>query len=287
MSIINQPASDLIAAAKQQGANIVGPITESITSGIGGVLNKGVEFLKKPLPFRKGGQGTETVKSGAMPETPSTQISFRDAFGVQKSADTRVKIRVPISYISERTQGSSTAGLELYYLGGIVFPFTPTISYEMKADYQTITPTHSNFPINFYQRSSLGNITISGKFTVQNEKDAEIYISTITLLRALTKMQTATDMVPGSPPPVCRLDAFGTDMLMNVPVAITSFRIEAAENVDYFTVGKRIGGNDITSVPVISTISVGLTPMYSRKEMMEYSVNGYISSNQLAKKGFV
>lgn len=286
MSVINQAASDVLAAAKQQGASIVGPITGAVTGAISGVVNKGVEFLKTPLRGR-GGQGVGTIPPGAMPAEPaSTGISFRDAFGTQKSADTRVKIRVPDNYLKFRTLGSSPF-YELQTLGGIVFPYTPSITYEHKADYQTVTPTHSNFPINFYQRSSLGNISINGKFTVQNEKDAAVYISTITLLRALTKMQTGNDMVPGSPPPVCRLDAFGVDMLINVPVAITSFRIETSDSVDYFTLGKNEGGNDITSVPVVSTISVGLIPMYSRNEMMEFSVSGYLSSNQLAKKGFV
>lgn len=284
MSIINQAKSDLIAATKQQGASIVGNITGAVTGAINDVVQKGVQFLKTPI-LGLGGQGTENVPSGAIPsDVQSTTVTFRDAFGVQRFADTRVKIRVPLDYLTNRTLGNM---YELYYLGGVVFPYTPVITYETTADYQTVTPTHSNFPINFYQRSALSAISVVGKFTVQNDKDASIYSSTIVLLRSLTKMKFGSDIGAGSPPPVCRLDAFGTDMLMNVPVAISSFRIDTPDNVDYFTYGKLYGSDDITSFPVVSTISLRLVPMYSRNEMMQFSVDNHLKSTASSKQGYV
>lgn len=233
-----------------------------------------------------GGLGARGVPPGAQKTSSgSTKVSFKDASGKTKFSDTRVKIRVPDTYLVSSTNGPNS---ELYNIGGIVFPYTPSITMEHKAEYQTITPTHSNFPINFYSKSGISNISINGKFTVQNDTDAAIYISTIRLLRALTKMKFGNDINAGSPPPVCRLDAFGSDILMNVPVAISSFRLELPDNVDYYTYGKNQSTDDITSVPVISTVSLTLVPMYSRSEMQKFSVDDFLNTHlNLSKQGYV
>ena len=144
---------------------------------------------------------------------------------------------------------------------------------------------HSNFALNFYQRSYVTNISISGKFTVQNDYDASVYLSTVHLLRALTKMLSSGEDNSGSPPPVCRLDAYGDFMLKNVPVAISSFKIELPDGVDYFTINE--GPFKQTSVPTISTISLTLIPMYSRAEMQKFTVSGWLSGASVRKSGIL
>jgi len=229
---------------------------------------------------------------GALPTSANAAtVNFTNASGQKITADTRVKIRVPNDYLGYLTGGFNS---ELTMLGGIIFPYTPSITYEQKADYATSSPLHSNFPINFYQKSTITPISISGKFTVQNDKDAGVYLSTLHMLRALTKMKTGggqgvlVDADAGSPPPVCRLDAHGPFMLDNVPVAITSFRVELPDSVDYYTTGKsaqqRYGQ---TSVPTISTIAITCIPMYSRAEMQDYSVSGWLYSPGSRKAGYL
>jgi hypothetical protein len=73
-------------------------------------------------------------------------------------------------------------------------------------------------------------------------------------------------------------------MLKNVPVAITSFRVELPDAVDYFVYDSKYYGK--ASVPVMSTIAVTCLPMYSRSEMQEFSVTGYLSG-ALAGRGFI
>lgn len=234
---------------------------------------------------------TRSIPKGAEPVKQRTaQVKFIDVRGNVQSKDLRVKIRVPSSYLTSLTGGYSN---ELTNLGGIIFPFTPSISYENKAEYTSSNPLHSNFAINFYQKSSVGNISISGKFTVQDERDAAIYISTVHLLKALTKMRSGGstgDRDSGSPPPVCRLDAFGEFMLENVPVAISSFRIELPDGVDYFTIGKGSTQNvrfGLTSVPTVSTIAITCVPMYSRDEMQKFSVSGWLTNSKFRKSGYL
>jgi hypothetical protein len=237
--------------------------------------------------------GDTSVPTGALPtKVSAASVNFKDAAGNFLSKDMRVKIRVPSEYSSSYyTSGSKS---ELSNLEGIIFPYTPQITYEHRADYASSNPMHSNYGINFYQRSSITPISISGKFTVQNERDAAVYLATVHMLRALTKMKSGgslssvADADSGSPPPVCRLDAYGTFMLDNVPVAISSFRIELPESVDYFTVGTgTVVRYEKTSVPTISTIAVTCLPMYSRAEMQDFTVSGWLTDLNIKKAGYL
>ena len=232
-------------------------------------------------------QGAEQVNN-----TPA-DVKFTNIRNEQINLDTRVKIRVPGDYIRSLTRGLSG---EIYNLGAIIFPYTPQISLEHKAEYSVLQPMHSNYTQYFYQRSSVSPIQITGKFTVQNEKDAGVYLATVHLLRALTKMRSGgvnggDGALTGNPPPVCRLDAYGSFMLDNVPVVVSSFRQELPEGVDYYTLGKSGGtayrNYDLTSVPTLSTITVNLYPMYSRAETQKFNVNGWLSNKDVRRSGFL
>jgi hypothetical protein len=224
------------------------------------------------------------VPPGAQPVRPNTSSLDRvvvvGKFGNQNilkhTTEQRVRIKVPPKYLVKYTKGSGAEELsEDSGFGGIVFPYTPTISYGVKADWSEIRPLHSNFNIPFYQRSSVGEISISGQFTVENGKDAEIYLSTVHLLRALTKMRfggaSNGDADSGAPPPICRLFAFGPNMLSNVPIAITGVRIELPNDCDYFSL------RGTNSVPTVSTLAITCIPVYSRKEMQNFSVTKYLN----------
>ena len=223
------------------------------------------------------------VPPGAEPDKPEeAQILFADINGNLSKDDLRVRLLVPPKYITKFVAGPNN---EIANIGGILFPYTPSISYEAKAEYSESKPLHSNFAINFYQRSNIGTITISGKFSVENSADAEVYLATMHLLKSLTRMQFGTDADAGAPPPVCRLYANGEAMLHNVPVALSSYRIELPDSVDYFTIfqNKNFG---TTAVPTVSTIAITCVPMYSRAEMQKFSVTGY-NKGSLKRQGFI
>jgi hypothetical protein len=229
------------------------------------------------------GRISAAVPYGAMPkQAPPPTIIFKDVNGTKLGKDMRVKIRVPGNYLVGKAA-------RLKNLNGIIFPYTPSIGYEYKADYSASNPLHSNFPINFYQRSSISSIAISGKFSVETPTDAEMFIATLHLLRSLTKMRsggsTSGDPDSGSPPPVCRLDAYGDDMMKNVPVAITSVRVELPDGVDYFTHQDSAGS--MNSIPVVSTIAITCLPMFSRREMQQFNVSGYLVNPSFRQQGYM
>lgn len=236
-----------------------------------------VESLKLPPMGQRVVPG---IPEGAEPvQPPEPEVQTRTITGQKLSREKRVRIRVPAEYLTRITAGYDD---QLGKLGGIIFPYTPQIAFEAKADYSELKPLHSNFPIYFYQRSAITPITISGKFTVENQQDAENYIATQQLLIALTRMRFGLDADAGAPPPVCRLEAYGDLFLKNVPVAISSFRIEYPDDVDFY---ENLASN--TSVPTRSTIAVTCIPMYSRNEMQKFSVTETLTSDYYKNKGYI
>jgi hypothetical protein len=266
-------ASDQATLDKYQNASIIG-------GGGAGATEPGVSVNQENSVPPLGQRIVPGVPAGAQKkDRPVTEVNYKDLKGKSSGKDLRVKIRVPSSYL----QPASTNKLDSF--GGILFPYTPTISYDVKAEYSTQPVMHSNYAIRFYQRSSIGSIQVTGKFSIENESDAEYYLSTLHLLRALTKMKFAGEPDSGAPPPVCRLDGHGQMMFENVPVVISSVRVELPDSVDYFTSSSTIFGP--YSLPTLSTISVTCEPMYSRNEMARASVQNYLDINEFAGKGYL
>lgn len=220
------------------------------------------------------------IAKGAQPAIPpSAQAQWSEA------KDLRVKLRVPNEYLTGKAAGPSNI---LQKNGGILFPYTPQITMENTANYANQNPLHSNYPLYFYKNSSISPINVTAKFTVQTEFEGAVLLGIIHMLRALTKMKFGNDPDAGSPPPVCRFDAYGDYMMFNVPVAIASWRHELPDNVDYISVGRK--GSPQTyghsMVPTMSTISLTLNPMYSRREMLQHNTKDWLSGG-LARRGYL
>jgi len=198
--------------------------------------------------------------------------------------------RVRLSLANWSSFRSSPVLKPLKDAGGLIFPYTPQISFDHKADYASESPTHSNFTQYFYKHSAVSSISITGKFTVQNDKDAGIYLSTVHLLSALVKMRFGNDEFAGAPPPVCRLNAYGLFGINNVPVVISNFRQELPDSVDYYTTSKtaEFALFGVTSVPTISTVSITCNPVYSRQEMMDFNIPDWLQSGSSSRgKGYL
>lgn len=227
-----------------------------------------------------GTTGGTKLPVGATPARPqAAQAQWSEA------KDLRVKLRVPNAYLTGPAAGPANI---IQKNGGILFPYTPTITVENAVSYANQNPLHSNYPLYFYKSSSVGPINVTAKFTVQNEFEGAVLLGVIHLLRALTKMKFGNDPDAGAPPPVCRFDAYGDYMLYNVPVAISSWRHELPEGVDYISVGRR--GSPTTyghsMVPTVSTISLTMNVMYSRREMLSHNVKDWLSGG-LKYRGYL
>jgi hypothetical protein len=215
-------------------------------------------------PRGGGGSADRKVPAGADPR-PISPTPVSSQFSNTKKTDLRVTIRVPASYRNKEFEA------------GIIFPYTPQITLEHKADYTPQNPLHTNYTLNFYKSSSVSDISIQGLFTVQNDKDAIQYLAAVHLLRALTKGRFGgTDPFRGSAPPICRLMAYGNFMLDNVPVSIASFKQDLPNDVDYYYLGPDNSRGE-AMVPTRCTISVVCKLMVSRSEMLTASVPSWLS----------
>ena len=123
-------------------------------------------------------------------------------------------------------------------------------------------------------------------------------------MRSLIKMRTGTptneDQFAGAPPPVCRLNAYGANMLNNVPVAVASFRVDLPAEVDYYSSNQSNNlNNDLGQsgyipfpqtnlIPTVSTIVMSLIPMYSRNEMLGYNIQKWIDGDStMQNRGYL
>jgi hypothetical protein len=218
-----------------------------------------------------------------------TRIKF-----IGETPEYRARLKIPSEYVS----GALTSSL--YTKSGIIFPYTPQISFDNVADYATQNLTHSNYTVYSYKSSRVSAINLTAKFTVQNDVDAENYLAMLTVMRALIKMRTGNDLFAGAPPPVCRLDAYGTNMLNNVPVAVASFRVDLSADVDYYSSNQSqllllatdfdnpVVFRETNLIPTVSTIVMSLIPMYSRNEMLDYTVTKWINGDSgTQKRGYL
>lgn len=225
---------------------------------------------------------TSESKPEASNKPSSEPNQIVPAYARFKNGDQRVRLIVPESYLigpaGGPVSGSSGQGV-LARNGGIIFPYTPTISIDYSASYSPVNTIHSNYTQYFYKGSSVGEIKIEAKFTVKNSFEGAILLAVQHLCRGLTKMQFGNDPNAGSPPPVCRLMAYGDYQLDSTPVVVKSFSVSYPENVDYLTVSQDLGYG-LTTVPVLCTMSLGLLPMYSRNEMLNATVSGWLTGEQ-------
>jgi len=245
---------DIVGAVDKYGGPALGNAARNVQSLARGAKALADKFKKKPAAL----------------------VNVKGANGTAKPKDNRVRILVPVEYVSFLPP--------ILQLGGIIFPYTPQITLDSSADYQPLSPVHSNFTQHFYKNSSVSSINIVGKFTVQNDTDAQMLLETHSLLRILTKMKFGTDRDAGAPPPVCRLQAYGNQMLDNTPIVIKQFRLDLPEGVDYYTLYKT---NSIAavSVPVSSSVNITCVPVYSRQEIKDFSVDKWISEGRT--KGYL
>lgn len=305
--ITGKSSSDLLKEDKQQNSSVLGESPNYVGADTAGgawvgyrVKSKVPKALKNSTGSGAGSaefaatdprrldinngpirdMGNATVGGEPPAPEPVTEVNVQkvkdDTNSETASDDTdmRVRIKVPTTYLNQFTNGLGKLGPSGHQ--GIIFPYTPQISIEHKAEYSSPQPLHSNYAINFYKNSSVSEIGVTGRFTVQNDEDAILYLSTVRLLTALTKMKWGKDSDAGAPPPVCRFSAYGEYNFKNVPVAVASFKHDYPDQVDFYTVNVPPFG--LNSVPTIATLSVTLKIMYSRQEMRDITISGWLDS---------
>ena len=157
---------------------------------------------------------------------------------------------------------------------GVVWPYLPNITLSSKANYSQIDPVHSVYPFNAYKNSQIDDITISGDFSCETETDAYYWIGVTTFFRTVTKMFYGSSEFQGNPPPVCQLTGYGSSIFNTVPVVVKNFTVDFKDDVNYIkcSLGQV---KTPTWVPIMSNISVTVTPMYNRSRLRQFSLQDF------------
>lgn len=166
--------------------------------------------------------------------------------------------------------------------GGVVWPFTPSVSISTKANYSSIESIHSNYPFQTYKNSVVDDIEISGEFSCETEKDAAYWIAATVFFRTATKMFFGQGENAGNPPIICNLTGYGSSIFDKVPVIIKSFSVDLKDDVNYIRCNS-FGTN--TMVPVMSTISVTVSPIYNRRNLRKFSLTDFANGKAVGPDG--
>jgi hypothetical protein len=175
------------------------------------------------------------IRSASLPkagEVAGDVMSVMAVFDDYTLDDWRVRLSLP-------TWPSFTGSAVLKPLadaGGMIFPYTPQISMHSAAQYTALHPIHSNYKFNAYQHSDPGTITIIAPMNVEDANQALYWIAALHYFRSVTKMFSGNDPKAGNPPPVVKLNAYGSYVFNNVPVVITSFQTSLDATCDYIPV---------------------------------------------------
>ncbi len=182
-------------------------------------LNSGVNNFMSNV---RGGNLLSAMNSGS---SSAAQANFDGS----NPADWRVRLSLPPGSLWK-----SQLFTPLVNAGGLVFPYTPTITINHQANYTDQTITHQNYQFVAYQYSKVSDIQIVGDFVVEDAEQAQYWLSAVHFLRSVTKMYTGEDKATaGNPPPLLLFNAYGDYVFKNIPVVVKGFSVTLPKEVDY------------------------------------------------------
>jgi len=238
-------------------------------------------------------------------------INFTDSQG-SSASNWKVRIRIGNANILYK---SGIGGLltPLIDSGGVIFPYTPNITVAYQANYTLQRFTHSNYAHYSYDNSEVQTIQIQAEFTAQNKEEADYVLACIYFFRATSKMFFGKGEFAGHPPPLVFLSGYGRHYFPDVPCIVTSFSHTMPSEVDYietsgsssstsfqpstgageFGEEPRLsglmnfssgGGEARTRIPVSSTFSISLQPVYSKESLTKFDLDQFAQGKLVGSK---
>ena len=280
-------ASDTIGALQSAASgaasalnNLGGDITSTLSKLTGGNLATGIQAFAGKISTAAGilndivsiKRGANIPKGGELFTTTGESIQLN----ASTKDDWRVRLKTNWSIFN-----SDMFNL-LRDTGGVVFPYLPEVSLATKANYTQIDPTHNNYPFQAYKNSQVDEISINGVFTAESEAEAAYWIAATTFFRTVTKMFFGTGINAGNPPPICFLSGYGASVFDNVPVVVKSFSVDFPTDVNYIKCDKF---KTSTWVPIKSSISITVQPVYNRRNLRQFSLENFARGKMQSPSG--
>ncbi len=187
----------------------------------------------------------------------------------------------------------------LYATGGLLFPYTPQVQVSGDTEWSGHSLTHTNFDVLSYQRTASASISLSGKFTVQNQREGEYALAVLHFLRVAGKMyfgdldsaqrdaqnRDTSNAIAGLPPPALLLNGYGDYMFNNLKCVLKNYTYAFDENMDMIDIVSPAGGT--VSLPPLFNISLSLglqtNPSKTRKQ---FSLNAFRTGKLMTDGGW-
>lgn len=220
-------AFDPIGGAKSalgavaSGLNAVSSLGSALSSGNPSKVLSAIRSINLPKGGVGGGEGTAGANA---------------SFVTDASKDWRARLYLP--GMDDRINEVFSKGQILEPIresGGLIFPYTPTITISHNVTYGEQSLTHQNYQFVAYQNSKVSDIQINGDFYVQDWNEALYWIAAVHFLRSVTKMYAGENAYVGNPPPILKFSAYGDYVFKNIPVVVKSFSVTLPKEVDYIS----------------------------------------------------
>lgn len=179
--------------------------------------------------------------------------------------------------------------------GGMLFPYTPSITFTQGVDYMALQLTHSNTDYQAYTRTPSVKIGVTGKFTVQNQAEGAYAMAVLHFLRVVSKsyfgVADAATNNAGMPPPVLLLSGYGNLMFgasgsgSGLRVILTNHSWSFDDSVDYILVQS---GAWTVKLPAMFSVQCDLTVVQTPNRMMNtFSFSAFASGSLLGSQGWI
>lgn len=244
------------------------------------------------------GLGTNPLATSVANSVPTSVASVVAGVGnslgtLPASGDWRVRLAALDTSSPNSPYGPGSASDLCYPLrqtNGMLFPYTPTIQLGQEVDYRSFQLIHSNMDYETYARTPSPTITITGKFTCQNQSEAAYSLACVHFLRASSKMwfgeaAVAANMA-GYPPPILQLSGYGQYMFNALNVVLKSHSFSYDEGMD--TVPVLLGGTTVARLPALFSISVSLIVQQTAYKMRtQFDLVAFRQGSLMAQGGWI
>lgn len=213
----------------------------------------------------------------------SSLVNVSTDLSTTYNTDKRIKL-IPKNMASVLGSSSSSNPLNsIISTGGMIFPYTPHITINGTANYNTQSPTHSNQDYKIYQNTPSQTFTISGQVSANSLYEAQYSASILHFLRVVTKSRSGSSTDLGLPPPVLYLNGYGTFMMNMLPVIVNSYSYDMPDTVDYVDVTI---GSMTASVPTLTTVSVSVTVQNTPSKLNTFNMDQYAYGTMIMAGGW-
>jgi hypothetical protein len=263
-------AIDTLRSAAGSTSNITADISGTINKLTGGSLAGGLMKAAGEISAAAGMLNNilSLKRAANLPKGAEAFIKQGEAIKLNVATKNDWRVRLDCQW----NNFDSPIFARLQQTGGVVWPYLPNITVSTKAEYTSINTTHNNYTNYAYKGSMIDDIQISGEFSCETSADAAYWIAATTFFKTATKMFFGQGALAGNPPIICILKGYGASVFNNTPVIIKSFSVDLKDDVNYVQCNEF--GTD-TWVPVLSTISVTVSPVYTRERMRKFNLQEY------------